>query len=60
MNSTFIEKDGKLKTVVVRDIQICVERKVQNVRQYVPIVPQPADDSVVKCQRYYSKLKSSD
>ncbi|XP_052699373.1 uncharacterized protein LOC128176881 [Crassostrea angulata] len=60
VNSTFIEKDGKLKTVVVRDSQICVERKVQNVRQYVPIVPQPADDSVVKCHRYYSKLKSSD
>lgn len=31
-----------------------------NVRQYVPIVPQPAEDSVVKCHRYYAKLKSSD
>lgn len=38
VNSTFIEKDGKLKTVVVRDSQICVERKVQNVRRTDPAI----------------------
>lgn len=59
VNSKFIEKHGKLKTVVVSDCPLCVEKKVQNVRQYVPIVPQPIENIVLKCYRYYSKLKSS-
>lgn len=33
VNSKFIEKLDKLKTVVVSDCSLCVEKKVQNVRQ---------------------------
>ena len=60
VNSTFIEKDNTLKTVVVKENRFCVERKIQNQRHYIPLEPQPNEDNVVKCHRSYSKLKTDE
>lgn len=58
VNSAYMLKDGKLKTVVYKKDAYCNERKIGGQRMFVPLEPQPAEDTIVKCHRYYTKLKS--
>ena len=57
VNSTYAYKDNKLKTVVIKQGSYCVEKKIQGQRTFVPLEPQPHEDTIVKCHRYYARLK---
>ena len=35
-----------------------MEKKIQEKRTFIPLEPQPTQEVIVKCHRYYTKLKS--
>ena len=57
VNTTYMLQDEKLKTVVLKKDVYCVEKKMEGKRTFVPLEPQPSEDTIVKCHRYYTKLK---
>ena len=60
VNTTYVKTNNKLKTVVYKKEtdSYCVEKKIQGKRTFVPLEPQPTPEVIVKCHRYYTKLKS--
>jgi hypothetical protein len=60
VNSIYSLQDNKLRTVVLRNNVYCVEKKVQGQRTFLPLEPQPIDDTIIKTHRYYTKLKTDD
>lgn len=48
---------GELKTVFLRNGLYCFQKKVKGKRQYVPLEPQPAQNSVLILSRHYTTLK---
>ncbi len=54
--TTYVYAPGQpLKTIVLRDGQYCVQRQKNRKTVFVPVDPQPAQDSLIVVQRYYQK-----
>lgn len=60
VNTTYVNSNNKFKTVVYKKEtdSYCVEKKIQEKRTFVPLEQQPTQEVIVKCHRYYTKLKS--
>ena len=57
--SLYIEKDGRLISIVKRDGQYCIEKWSHKKRIFVPVEPQPADSDILEVHRLYQTLKAS-
>ncbi|XP_053375386.1 uncharacterized protein LOC128547267 isoform X2 [Mercenaria mercenaria] len=57
--SLFILINNKLTAIVKGQGQYCVERQVNKKREYIPLEPQPSEDSILIVHRLYQTLSAS-
>lgn len=58
MNTDFIvQSDNTLRYTCIKNDQYCVEKQVKGKKTFVPLIPQPYQDSLVTLTRYYTPLK---
>jgi hypothetical protein len=58
-SSTFIVINNKLTSIVKKQGLYCIEMQLNNKRQYIPIEPQPDNNSILVVHRLYQTLSAS-
>ena len=57
--SHYIERSGELITIHKRHGLYCVIKQQNNKREFIPLEPQPDEDSIMRVHRFYQQLKAS-
>ena len=52
-----VQSDNTLRFICMKDGQYCIEKQVKGKKTFIPLNPQPIQDTIVTLSRYYTPLK---